>query len=633
MLYNYFEVIIVGCKCCCEHDHCHEHEKINYGLLVFKIIIGVIAIFLGHIFEDNGYVSLYISIGAYIVISYDIFIDAFKEFREGDIFNEYLLMIIATIGAFFIGEYHESVMVMLLFIVGELLQGKAIDKSRESIINLVGLNKAKAYLKKGNSVVEIDPKLLKIGDIVVLRKGDMLSIDGKVFKGTGYIDDSNLTGESLPKYVKKGSEVLSGVINVGDALEIEVLKEYENSKIHKILSLVEEANERKGESDKIIRKIAKVYTPLVIFLALLIVPISLLLKIGDLSSSIYSSLTFLLISCPCAIIISVPITYFAAVGGASRRGILVKGANFLDLLYKVKIIAFDKTGTLSEGKFVVKDKFVNVGVDEKDFIECLLLSQVRSNHPISRSILEYFKDYKTEEENIVSVSEIGGMGLVVKLDKSTIYAGNKKLMNKYNIQCSLDDNSTIVAVAKDNCFLGYVLLEDKIKESAYEGVKKLNHYYRVMLSGDSDEVCKKVSEELDFNEYHASLLPEEKMNYVKELSKRGQTMFVGDGVNDTLSISLADVSVAMGVRGSDASIEYSDIVIENDNLENISTAFKFAKKTRYIILQNLIVVMSLKLVFMILSLFGIVNMWIAIFSDVGLCILSILNSMRAMKVK
>ena len=620
----------MGCKCCecnCHHHH-EEVEKTNYWILGIKIAVAILALILGHIFEDNGNVSLFITIGAYLFISYDIFLEAFNGVKEGDIFSEFLLMIIATVGAFFVGEYHESIMVMLLFIVGELLQGKAVEKSRESIVKLVGVSKSKSYLKKGNDTVEVDPKELKIGDIIILKKGDLLPVDGKICKGNGYIDESNLTGESLPKEVICGDELFSGVINCGEVLEIEVLREYKDSKINKVLSLVEDASDRKSKSDKIIRKIARIYTPIVILVAVSIVLGSWIFQIGDIKDTVYIALTFLLISCPCAIIISVPITYFAAIGGASKRGVLIKGANFLDTLYRVKNIAFDKTGTISEGKFSVS----KVSLKENSE-ELLLLSQYNSNHPISTSIKSHFNDIKINVNKIIKSEQLAGKGMITSLeDGSTIYAGSFKLMQDKNIACE-DIKETCVHLAVNKEYLGYVTLEDKIKENSYKAMESLSGYRKIMLSGDNEEVCKKVSKELNFDEYYSGLLPEEKMKKLEDIIKEGQTMFVGDGVNDTLSISLADVSVSMGMRGSDASIEYSDIVIENDNLENIGVAFEFAKKVRKIILMNLICIMSLKIVFMILSLFGYVNMWLAIFSDVGLCVLSIINSMRASKIR
>lgn len=620
----------MGCKCCegnCHHHH-EEIEKNNYWLLGVKIVIAIIALILGHVFEDNKTLSLIITIIAYLFISYDIFLEAFNEVKEGDIFSEFLLMIIATVGAFFVGEYHESIMVMLLFIVGELLQGKAVEKSRESIVKLVGVSKNKANLKKNNDIVSIDPKELKIGDIIILKKGDMLPVDGRVYKGKGYVDESNLTGESFPKAVQEGDELFSGIINNGEVLEIEVLKEYKDSKINKVLSLVEDASDRKSKSDKIIRRIARIYTPIVILIAVMIPLGSWIFQIGELKDSIYTALTFLLISCPCAIIISVPITYFAAIGGASKRGVLIKGANFLDTLYRVKNIAFDKTGTLSEGKFSVSK--VNLKENSEKF---LVLSQLNSNHPISTSIQNHFSEFAVNANEIEKSMQIGGKGMSVTLkDKSIVLAGNSKLMEENGIECENVDG-TCIHLAKDNEYLGYVVLEDKIKESSYKAMKSLSKYKKIMLSGDSEDVCKRVSSELGVDEYYSNLLPEEKMNKLEEIIKEGQTMFVGDGVNDTLAISLADVSVSMGIKGSDASIEYSDIVIENDNLENINVAFSFAKKVRKIILMNLICIMSLKIVFMILSLFGYVNMWLAIFSDVGLCVLSIINSMRASKIR
>lgn len=624
----------MACKCCQENGCCHEHhDKNNYFLLIFKIFVGVLAVVLSHVFEDNKNVSLIITIIAYLFVSYDIFLEAFKEIKSGDIFSEYLLMIIATIGAFFIGEYHECIMVMLLFIVGELLQGMAVNKSRESIVKLVGLNKSKINLKVDSDVIQIDPRDVKIGDIIVLKNGEMLAVDGKIVKGNGYIDSSNLTGESLPKLVKKGDELFSGVINTSNVLEIEVIREYKDSKINKVLSLVEQASDRKSKSDKIIRRVAKVYTPIVIFTAFFIVFMSFAFGIGDIKESIYTALTFLLISCPCAIIISVPITYFAAIGGASKEGVLIKGANFLDTLYNVKNIAFDKTGTISEGKFTVRNVVIKEGISKEEFVNNLLLSQVNSNHPISLSIKEYYKEVSVDCSAIKEIKEEAGMGMVVVMDNDDIICvGNSKLMEKYSVDCKGFNFESGVIVSKNKQYLGYVVVEDKIKESSYRAMELLKNYKKIMLSGDSEKECKKVSKELELDEYYAELLPEEKMKILENIIKDGNTMFVGDGVNDTLSISLADVSVSMGMRGSEATIEYSDIVIENDNLENIDIAFKYARKTRKIILENLIGIMILKIIFMILSVFGYVNMWLAIFSDVGLCVLSIINSMRASKI-
>ncbi len=622
----------MSCRCCeCnhgEHNHEHHHESENYLLLIIKIIIGVVAFVIGHIFEDNSTLCLIITLVAYVFVSYDIFINAFKELKDGDVFNEYLLMIIATIGAFFIGEYHESLTVMLLFIIGEMLQGIAVDKSRQSIVNLVGVNKSIAHLKKNNEIIDVDPHELKKGDIVILKKGEMLTIDGKVVNGSGNIDNSNLTGETLPKFIDVNDEVISGSVNLDNVLEIEVVNEYKDSKINKTLTLVEDANDRKSKSDKIIRKIAKIYTPIVIALAILIIPIFTLTKISTLTESIYKSLSFLLISCPCAIVISVPITYFAAIGGASKRGVLIKGANFLDELYKVKNIAFDKTGTISEGKYKVSKVHINEGINKDEFIENMILAQSLSSHPIALSIKEYFKNYTCDQSKIKNVNEVAGVGMVVTLnDGKTLYSGKKKMMDEHKIECEYVDNAEYLAI--NGKFVGYIVVEDKIKGSSYEAMKSLSKYNKILLSEDNEKYCQKIANSLGINKYYCDLLPEEKMKILSSIIKDGKTMFVGGGVNDTLSISLADVSVSMGIRGSEASQEYSDVVISNGNLENIGVAFKYAHKTRRLILENLICIMLIKIVVMFLILFASVPMWLAVFSDAGLCILSIINSMRA----
>lgn len=622
----------MGCRCYeCnhgEHNHEHHHESENYLLLIIKIVVGVIAFVAGHILEDNTRVCLIITLIAYAFVAYDIFINAFKELMSGDVFNEYLLMIIATIGAFFIGEYHEALTVMLLFIIGEMLQGIAVDKSRKSIVKLVGANKSFAHLKKDNQIIDVDPHGVKKGDIVILKKGEMLTIDGKVVNGEGNVDNSNLTGESLPKFVNVGDEVFSGSVNLDNVLEIEAVSEYKDSKINKTLTLVEDANERKSKSAKIIRKIAKVYTPIVIILAILIVPIFTLTKISTFTESIYKSLSFLLISCPCAIVISVPITYFAAIGGASKKGVLIKGANFLDELYKVNNIVFDKTGTISEGKYKVGKVHINEGIDKNEFIENMLLVESLSSHPISLCIKEYFKNYSCDQSKIKSANEVAGIGMIVTLKNGVIlYSGKKKMMDEYKVRCEYVDNAEYLAI--NGKYIGYIVVEDKIKDSSYTAMKLLSNYNKILLCEDNEKYCEKIVSKLGINKYYCDLLPEEKMKILSGIIKDGKTMFVGGGVNDTLSISLADVSVAMGMRGNETSQEYSDVVISNGNLESIGIAFKYAHKTRKLILENLICIMLIKIIVMFLILFASVPMWLAVFSDAGLCILSIINSMRA----
>lgn len=611
-----------------EHEHEHHHEIENYTLLFIKVLVGIVAFICSHILENNQVVCLIITLVAYIFVSYDIFISAFKEIKEGDIFNEYLLMILATIGAFFIGEYHESLMVMILFIIGEMLQGKAVDKARNSIAKLVGGHKSVAHLKSDNSIKEVDPHSLNIGNVIILKKGEMLTIDGKVVKGSGYIDSSNLTGESLPKLIETGDYIYSGSVNLDDVLEIEVVNRYVDSKINKTLSLVEDANDRKSKSDRIIRKIAKVYTPIVISLALLIVPVFTLFKLATFTESIYKSLSFLLIACPCAIVISIPITYFAAIGGASKKGVLIKGANFLDELYKVKNIVFDKTGTISEGKYRVTKVHIEDGITQDKFIEYMLLSESLSSHPISLCIMDYYKNYSTSQDMIIKTTELAGYGMVVNLSNGDIiFSGKKKLMKLKKVECEEVTNAEYLAI-NGKC-VGYMVVEDRIKQSAYSSMKDLEKYTKIMLSEDSEENCKKICDKVGIDAYYSNLLPEEKMKTLSYIIRNGQTMFVGGGVNDTLSVSLADVSVAMGIKGKDTSNEYSDIVISNGNLKALNSAFKYAKKTRKLIVENLICVMFIKLIVMFLILFSSVPMWLAVFSDAGLCILSIINSMRA----
>ena len=577
---------------------------------------------------------------SYIIVGGDVVEKAVKNIFRGKVFDESFLMSIATIGAFLIGEYPEGVAVMLFYQVGELFQSYAVDKSRKSIATLMDIRPDYANLKKGDELVKVDPDEVKIGDIIVIKAGEKVPLDGKVIDGSSMLDTSALTGESVPREVEVGSDILSGCININGVITAEVTKEFEESTVSKILDLVENASSKKSNSEQFITKFARYYTPVVVIIAaiLAIVP-PLVIDGATFSDWIYRALSFLVVSCPCALVISIPLSFFGGIGGASRKGILVKGSNYLEALAQTEIVVFDKTGTLTKGVFNVQEIHAD-GISKEDLLELTAYAESYSNHPISISLK---RAYGKEIDNgrISDVEEISGHGVSATIDGKKVMAGNIKLMKKMNISYFKGELiGTVVHVAVDNKYAGYIVIADEVKEDSAQAIKELkaaNIKQTVMLTGDNKNVGAKVAKELGLDKFYAELLPGDKVDKMEELfsqkSAKGKLAFVGDGINDAPVLARADIGIAMGGLGSDAAIEAADIVIMTDEPSKIATAMKISKKTLKIAYQNIVFAIGIKIVVLLLSALGITTMWAAIFADVGVTILAVLNSFRALNVK
>lgn len=593
--------------------------KINEDLI--RIIISIVLLVLGMIFNEN----IYLLVISYVFISKEVYFNAFKNIREGKIFDENFLMIIATLGAFYIGEYPEAVLVMLLFSIGEYLSDLAVDNSKKAIVELMDLRSDKINLK---NVGITDVSNAKIGDIFVVAPGEKVALDGIVIKGESHLDTSSLTGEAVPRAVYKNSDVLSGTINLEGVLEVKATKTFETSTASKIIEILEKSEEKKTKTEKFITKFSKVYTPIVVLLAVFIVIISTILG-GNFNTWLYRALEMLVISCPCALVISVPLGYFSGIGKCSKEGILVKGSNILDDLVNVNTIIFDKTGTITEGVFEVT-KIVSKNKKDDELLILAAAAESNSNHPIATSIKKaYGKEIKSK---ITNVKEISGAGISCIIGEDNILVGNKKLL-KYN-KIDVEENKelgTIVYVAKNKKLLGYIVISDKIKTNARESLDKLRNdgiNNLIMLSGDAEEVVKVISKKLNLDKAYGNLLPQDKVNILEEYKMKNKTAFVGDGINDAPVIKCADVGIAMGGIGSDATIEASDIVLMKDDLSRLADAIKISKITKKIVMSNIIFAIMFKVIMLILAILGITPIWLAVFADVGVTIISVLNSLR-----
>ena len=593
--------------------------KINEDLI--RIIISIVFLVLGMIFNGN----IYLLVVSYVLVSKEVYFNAFKNIKNGEIFDENFLMIIATLGAFYIGEYPEAVLVMLLFSIGEYLSDLAVDNSKKAIVELMDLRSDKINLK---NVGITDVSNAKIGDIFVVAPGEKVALDGIVIKGESHLDTSSLTGEAVPHAVFKNSEVLSGTINLEGVLEVKATKTFETSTASKIIEILEKSEEKKTKTEKFITKFSKVYTPIVVLLAVFIVIIPTILG-GNFNTWLYRALEMLVISCPCALVISVPLGYFSGIGKCSKEGILVKGSNILDDLVNVNTIIFDKTGTITEGVFEVT-KIVSKNKKDDELLMLAAAAEANSNHPIALSIKKaYGKEIKSK---ITNAKEISGAGISCIIGKDNILVGNKKLL-KYN-KIDVEENKelgTIVYVAKNKKLLGYIVISDKIKTNAKESLDKLRNdgiSNLIMLSGDAEEVVNIISKKLNLDKAYGNLLPQDKVNILEEYKKYNKTAFVGDGINDAPVIKLADVGIAMGGIGSDATIEASDIVLMKDDLSNLADAIKISKITKKIVLSNIIFAILFKIIMLILAILGITPIWLAVFADVGVTIISVFNSLR-----
>ena len=613
--------------------------------IIISFIIFLVAIILPF---ENDLINKVLYIIAYLIVGLEILIKAIKNIFKGKVFDEHFLMAIATIGAFVIGEYPEAVAVMLFYQVGELFQDYAVDKSKRSIASLMDIRPDVAYVKKNGKIEKLSPEEVKIGETIVVKPGEKVPLDGKIIDGKSMIDTSALTGESVPVEVGIGDSILSGTINKNGLLTIKVEKEFGESTVSKILDLVENASNKKSKSENFITKFAKYYTPIVVIIAIILAIIPpFALNLGEFKEWLYRALTFLVVSCPCALVISIPLGFFGGIGGASKKGILVKGSNYLEALSNTEIVVFDKTGTLTKGVFEVQ-KIEPINIPKEELLKYTTYAEYNSNHPISVSLKNAYKkmlDERKEEEKeidlskIISVEELAGMGVLANIDGKEVLVGNEKLMKEKNIKYThCDDIGTIIYVAIDNNYSGYILISDEIKEDskyAIESLKKNNIGKIVMLTGDKEKVGKFVSEKLGLDEVYTELLPDEKVKKVedlmKEKSEKGKLVFVGDGINDAPVLALSDIGVAMGGLGSDSAIEAADIVIMTDEPSKIVTAIKTSKKTMKIVKQNIIFAITVKVLVLILTAFGVGNMWEAVFADVGVSVLAVINSLRALK--
>lgn len=656
--------------CACGHDHGHSHShgcdcceddveidkrKTIAGIAVFLIafvVFHIPGLFQSFDAQTMDTIELIVFLLIYLVTARDIVVNAIKNLLKGKVLDEQFLMSAASLGAFFVGEYPEACAVMLFYMVGELFQDYALDKSRDSITDLMDIRPDYANLLRNDGTIkQVDPNKVKVGDIIVVKPGEKVPLDGTIIEGEGSLDTSSLTGESLPREVQVADQVISGSISVSGALTIKVTKVFGESTVSKILELVEHASNKKAKTEKLITRFAKVYTPIVVgcAIALAIVPplVSVVLGAditdfyGVWNNWIYRALTFLVISCPCALVISVPLSFFAGIGAASMKGVLVKGSNYLELIANCDTVVFDKTGTLTEGIFRVSE--IKANVPENIFLQMATVAELYSNHPIAKSIKDEMKirDAKIyfeieARQRDIKVEEIHGKGIKATLDGSTILAGNEKLMEMFHMNCEkVNELGTIIYVVADNQYLGYAVIKDNIKQTSSDAVNKLKELgirNIAMLTGDRKEIAEKISTELQLDMVYSELLPADKVEHVEKLLETSKGLaFVGDGVNDAPVLARADIGIAMGAMGSDAAIEAADIVLMDDNPLSIAKAIKIARKTIAIAKENIVFALVIKVAVLLLAALGIASMWAAVFADVGVCVLAILNAMRATK--
>lgn len=617
---------------------------------IIQIIIGTILLIIAVIIDKLTnlpiYIDLLIYLVPYFVVGFEVFKESFEAITEGNIFNENFLMSIATIGALLIGflpnsepEFLEAVFVMLFFQVGELFEIIAEGNSKKSINSLLEIRPDYALVIRNKKVIKVDPNSVSVGETITINPGDKIPMDGIILEGKSNLNTVAITGESIPRKVEVNDTVISGCINLTGKLNVKVTKTFGESTASKIIDLVENATESKSSSDKFITKFAKIYTPIVVILALLLAIIPSIVT-GNYVTWIRRSLTFLVISCPCALVISVPLSYFGGIGSAAKKGILIKGANHLESLSKLNTIAFDKTGTLTEGVFEVVAIHPSL-YDEEKLLHLSYHVEENSNHPIAVSLKEYYSKIKTKKDTckITEVEELSGLGVKAKVNSDIIYVGNIKLMQKIKANVpECDDFGTIIHIAMKNKYLGHIVISDKIKDDTKKALTELNNMNinTIMLTGDNEKCAKHIANELKINNYYAELMPIDKVTKIEEAidnkkSEKDIVAFVGDGINDAPVIARSDLGISMGGIASDAAIESSDIVIMNDSLANIITGIKISKKTSKIAYQNIYFAIIVKLIVLILSAFGLTPMYLAVFADVGVTLLAILNAMRTLK--
>lgn len=623
---------------CKNHHHKHEEEK-NDKVLLARVILAIVLFSLAMIFTSAPTFKISLLGISYLIAGYDILIKALKNIIKGQVFDENFLMGIATIGAIGIKEYPEAVMVMVLYQIGEYLQDKAVEKSQNSITELMDIRPDYANIEKNGDLTKISPYEVKIGDTIIVKTGEKIPLDGIIIDGTATLDTSALTGESRPREVKIGDEAISGCINTNGLLKIRVTKEYGQSTVSKILDLVENASSKKTKTENFITKFAKIYTPVVVLAALFLAILPPLIFGSNFSVWINRALTFLVISCPCALVISVPLGFFAGIGGASKCGILVKGSSYLELLSKPETIVFDKTGTLTQGCFKVVKIVQQEGTTKEELLELTAYAESYSNHPIALSIKKAY-DKNIDKNKISEISEIAGNGVRAEINGCSILVGNENLLKNHNISYQkANETGTIVYTAKNSKFLGYIVISDKLKEDAQKAIIELKKLklQTVMLTGDTEESGLAVAKELNIDKAYSQLLPIDKVDKIEDIieqkTKNKSVIFVGDGINDAPVLTRADVGIAMGGLGSDAAIEAADVVIMDDKPTKVATAIKIAKQTLTIVKENIAFALGIKVLFLILGAFGFVTMWGAVFADVGVTLIAVLNSLRALKIK
>lgn len=609
-----------------------KKEKKN----LIRIIISGLLFALSFIFKTK-YVVFGILLVSYIIIGYDVLLKAFRNIKRGKIFDENFLMSIATIGAICISDMREAVAVMLFYQIGELFQSYAVNKSRKSIIELMDIRPDYANVIRNGKHEKVDPNEVNIEEIILVKPGEKIPLDGVIVEGKSLLNTVALTGESVPRSVKENDEVLSGCINNEGILKIKVTKKFGDSTVSKILDLVENASNRKSKSEAFITKFAKYYTPIVCGIALVVAIFPPLILKEPFNTWTYKALSFLVVSCPCALVISIPLSFFGGLGASSNIGVLVKGSNYLEALSNVDIVVCDKTGTLTEGVFKVQE--INaVGISNEELLKMTAYAESFSNHPISISLKEAYGK-KIDSSKVTKAREIVGKGIYAKVLGKDVYVGNDKLLKELEIKIDkVNKTGTVIYTVIDNKYCGYILISDKIKEDSYKMIKSLkknNISKIVMLTGDRENISKSISNELKLDEYYAELLPQDKVSITEKImhEKDGNLLFIGDGINDAPVLALSDIGVSMGSLGSDAAIEASDIVIMTDEPSKISDVIKISKKTMKIVRENIVFAISIKIAVLILSLLGIATMWSAVFADVGVSVIAILNSLRILNVK
>lgn len=621
----------------CNHNHCNvSKEEETYNINLILNIIGIAILIITIILRPTGKAELIMFLVSYVLIGYEIIINGIKNIFKRNPFDENFLMTIATIGAFIIGEYIEGIAVLIFYCIGEYLQNLAINKSRTRIEKALNLKPEYANLKINDDTKIVNPQELNVGDIIILKAGEKVPVDGIIIKGKTSLDVSALSGESMPKDVVKGDKILSGSINLNAAIEVRVSEIFENSTISKIINLIESANNSKSKSEKFITRFAKIYTPIIILIAVIIAIFPTILFSYDFYEYLRRALIFLVVSCPCALVLSIPLGYFSGIGTCGKNGILIKGSNFLDDITNVKTIIFDKTGTLTKGSFNITKIVSKSNMKEDEILKYITLCESYSNHPIAKSILNNYGE-ELDKTSVQKHEEISGYGIRATILNEEVLAGNYKLLDIYNINYGkANDIGTIIYLVIGNEYKGYVTIADEIKDDSPEAIHKLKEQGIndiIMFTGDSNIIAENIAERLKLTRVYSELLPQDKvkiLNEIKHAKENEKVVFVGDGINDSPVLKMSDIGISMGA-GSDIAIESSDIVLMTDEPSKIVDLIKIARKTKKIVIQNIIFAISVKVIFLILSGFGYTTMWEAVFADVGVSLLAVLNSSRIMK--